>query len=78
MLNMDSAVREEVHQLAEVAFHLKLISGYGDGEYIDKYQIVYQGKPKHFPLEKARQLLTDLIENHSSDLLEVGDNSIQS
>jgi hypothetical protein len=76
MLNMDSALREEVHRLAEVAFHLKLISGYGDGEYSDKYQIVYQGKPKHFPLEEARQLLNDLIENHSSDLLEVGKGTI--
>ncbi|MFB2936955.1 hypothetical protein ACE1B6_17035 [Aerosakkonemataceae cyanobacterium BLCC-F154] len=56
-------LREEVHQLAEKAFHLNLISGYGDGEYNDEYQIVYQGKPRHLPLEKARSFLSKLIQN---------------
>lgn len=58
---MTSTLREEVHQLAEEAFHQKLISGYGDGEYDDKYQIVYQGKPKHYPLPEARSFLVQLL-----------------
>jgi len=65
MFSTHSALREEVHRLAEVAFHLKLISGYGDGEYSDKYQIVCQGKPKHFLLEEAHQLLIHLIDDQS-------------
>lgn len=59
---MTDALRDQVHQLAETAFHLKLISGYGDGEFADKYQIVYQGKPKHFLLAEAREFLNHLIE----------------
>jgi hypothetical protein len=55
-------LREEVHQLAENAFHLNLISGYGDGEYSDEYQVVYQGKPRHLPLEKACSFLSNLIQ----------------
>lgn len=55
-------LREEVHVLAEKAFHLNLISGYGDGEYSDEYQIVYQGKPRHLPLEKARSFLSILMQ----------------
>lgn len=58
----ETPLREEVHQLAEKAFHLNLISGYGDGEYRDEYQIVYQGKPRHLPLEKARSFLIKLIQ----------------
>ncbi|MFB2967803.1 hypothetical protein ACE1CD_02420 [Aerosakkonema sp. BLCC-F183] len=54
-------LRDEVRELAEEAFHRKLISGYGDGQDSNEYQIVYQGKPKHFPLEKARSLLRNLI-----------------
>jgi hypothetical protein len=61
-------LRGEVRKLAEEAFHLKLISGYGDGQYSDEYQIVYNGKPKHFPLERARLFLRNLMatrrENH--------------
>jgi hypothetical protein len=61
-------LRTEVRKLAEEAFHLKLISGYGDGQYSDEYQIVYNGKPKHFPLERARLFLRNLMatrrENH--------------
>jgi hypothetical protein len=54
-------LRSEVRELAEEAFHLKLISGYGDGQYSDEYQIVCDGKPKHFPLERARFILRNLI-----------------
>jgi hypothetical protein len=56
-----TALRSEVRKLAEKAFRLKLISGYGDGQYRDKYQIVYQGKPKHLTLECARLFLKNLI-----------------
>jgi hypothetical protein len=56
-----TALRDEVRKLAEEAFHLKLISGYGDGQYSDEYQIVSNGKPKHFPLERARLLLKNLL-----------------
>ena len=58
-----TSLRNEVRQLAEEAFHLKLISGYGDGQDDDEYQIVCDGKPKHFPLERARLLLRNLITN---------------
>ncbi|MBN8561658.1 hypothetical protein Q2T42_14295 [Leptolyngbya boryana CZ1] len=59
---MDTNLREEVHTLAEEAFHLHLISGYGDGEYDNEYQIVYKGKPRHLPLERAKAFLIDLIQ----------------
>lgn len=55
------ALRHEVQQLAEKAFHDHLISGYGDGEYPDKYQIVYQGKPRHFSLKEAYYFLDELL-----------------
>jgi hypothetical protein len=61
MNSTKTTLRDEVRQLAEEAFHLKLISGYGDGPYSDEYQIVSNGKPKHFPLERARLLLKNLI-----------------
>ncbi len=54
-------LRTEVRELAEEAFHLKLISGYGDGQYSDEYQIVHDGRPKHFSLEHARTVLKNLI-----------------
>lgn len=57
-----AGLRDEVHRLAEDAFHHHLISGYGDGEYLDQYQIVLQGKPRHLPLEAARSLLNRLLE----------------
>ncbi len=60
-------LRSEVRQLAEKAFHLKLISGYGDGQYSDKYQIVYKGKPKHFTLERARFILKNLISSNQDN-----------
>jgi hypothetical protein len=63
-------LRSEVRKLAEKAFHLKLISGYGDGQDSDEFQIVCQGKPKHFSLERARLILNNLIisyqDNHWS------------
>ncbi|MGQ4647552.1 hypothetical protein [Lyngbya aestuarii] len=59
-LNKES-LRDEVERLAEQAFHRKLISGYGDGEYSDEYQIVCDGKPRHYPLERARFILSKLI-----------------
>lgn len=57
-------LKTEVEKLAEQAFHQHLISGYGDGEYPDEYQIVIQGKPKHFPLEYARSFLARLVRQH--------------
>lgn len=63
MNSMQTDLRQEVRQLAEEAFHLKLISGYGDGQYSDEYQIVHDGRPKHFPLERARTILKNLITN---------------
>ncbi len=61
---MDSTkavLRNEVQYLAEEAFHSKLISGYGDGPNSDEYQIVFQGKPRHLPLEEARSFLCSLL-----------------
>ncbi|MBW4579788.1 MAG: hypothetical protein KME42_09480 [Tildeniella nuda ZEHNDER 1965/U140] len=55
-------LRAEVHALAEDAFHRHLISGHGDSEYPDEYQIVHQGKPKHLSLSGARAFLTKLIQ----------------
>lgn len=54
-------IRNEVRTLAETAFHRQLISGYGDGEYPDKYQIVYKGKERHFTLEEAHTFLNTLL-----------------
>ena len=61
MTTTTTALRDEVHQLAEEAFHMKLISGYGDGQNSREYQIVWNGKPRHLPLERARSILTDLL-----------------
>lgn len=61
MNGTQSTLRDEVRQLAEEAFHLKLISGYGDGPNISEYQIVFQGKPRHLPLEQARFFLMNLL-----------------
>jgi hypothetical protein len=54
-------LRETVHQLAETAFHNHLISGYGDSEYDNEYQIVHEGKPRHMLLMDARCFLVDLL-----------------
>lgn len=56
-----TTLREEVRKLAKKAFSMRLISGYGDGQYSDEYQIVYKGKPRHYPLERARFILSNLI-----------------
>ena len=61
MNSTQATLRDEVRQLAEEAFHLRLISGYGDGPDANEYQIVYQGKPRHIPLEQARLFLMNLI-----------------
>jgi hypothetical protein len=61
MNSTKAALRDEVRQLAEDAFHHKLISGYGDGPDINEFQIVYQGKPRHLPLEQARLFLVNLL-----------------
>jgi hypothetical protein len=67
MNSTKTSLRSEVRKLAKQAFHLKLISGYGDGQYSDEFQIVHNGKPKHFPLERARVFLTNLItSNHEN------------
>jgi hypothetical protein len=57
----NTAFKDEIHRLAEDAFHQHLISGYGDSEYADKYQIVYQGKPRHLTLRNAYAFLKELI-----------------
>ncbi|MDX2239696.1 MAG: hypothetical protein NW224_03330 [Leptolyngbyaceae cyanobacterium bins.302] len=60
-----NALRDAIHRLAEDAFHRHLISGHGDGEYADKYQIVYQGKPRHFSLSEAHRFLQNLVSKAS-------------
>lgn len=62
----NSDLRNQVETLAEMAFHRQLISGYGDGEYEGKYQIMYQGKPRHFPLMTAYFFLSSLLEQHQA------------
>lgn len=64
---MESPLRDEVRRLADEAFHHKLISGYGDGEFSDEFQIVFQGKPRHYPLDEARVFLTRLLESEVSN-----------
>jgi hypothetical protein len=56
-----AALRNEIRQLAEEAFHRKLISGYGDGADSDEFQILFEGKPRHFPLQEARSFLNELL-----------------
>lgn len=58
-----ATLRDEVRKLAEEAFHRKLISGYGDGQDSNEYQLVCDGKPKHFPLERTYFILSNLIAN---------------
>jgi hypothetical protein len=62
MNHTNTALRDEVHQLAEEAFNRKLISGHGDSQNSNEYQIVWNGKPRHLPLERARSVLRNLIE----------------
>lgn len=58
---MNTSLKAEVEELAEQAFHQRLISGYGNGEFPNKFQIVYEGKPRHFSLEHARLFLNELL-----------------
>ena len=58
----EAELRDEIKELAQKAFHLKLIAGYGDGSDDHEYQIVYEGKPRHLPLERAKEFLNGLIE----------------
>jgi hypothetical protein len=67
MNSTQPALRDEVRQLAEEAFHRKLISGHGDGPDVNEYQIVYQGKPRHLPLDQARFFLMNLL--YRSDVI---------
>ena len=59
---LKTQLKSQVEQLAAQAFHQHLISGYGDGEYPGEYQIVINGKPRHFPLEYAKSFLLELVE----------------
>lgn len=56
-------IRDEIEHLAKEAFNRNLISGYGHGQYRNEYQIVCNGKPRHYPLEQARALLQQMIKN---------------
>jgi hypothetical protein len=62
MFFTESDLRSQVQKLAELAFNRQLISGYGDGEYVGKYQIMYQGKPRHLPLTTAYFFLNNLLD----------------
>lgn len=66
MAKANATLRDEVHKLAEAAFHRNLISGYGDGEYAEEFQLVIEGKPRHFSLESARSILDDLLAQSST------------
>ncbi|MBE9127165.1 MULTISPECIES: hypothetical protein [unclassified Coleofasciculus] len=60
------SLEDEVRQLAEQAYHLHLISGYGEGPERGEYQLVCQGKPKHFSYEEARSLLKNMLKETDS------------
>lgn len=64
MTPMKAPLRTEVQKLAEEAFHRNLISGYGDSEYVNEYQLVIEGKPRHLSLEDARLFLDQLLEHY--------------
>jgi hypothetical protein len=55
-------LKSEVEQLAAIAYFQHLISGHGNGEHPDRYQIVIQGRPKHYLLEEAHAVLTQMLE----------------
>ncbi|WAL62290.1 hypothetical protein [Thermocoleostomius sinensis] len=57
-----SALKQKIEILAEKAFRQHLISGYGDSEFPNQYQIVYQGKPRHFSLDHAFAFLKTLVD----------------
>jgi hypothetical protein len=58
-----SQVKQEVEKLASIAYFQHLISGYGNGEDPNSYQIVIQGKPRHYSLEEAYSVLVGLLAN---------------
>jgi hypothetical protein len=57
-------LKHRIKTLADKAFHQHLISGYGDSEFPNQYQIVYQGKPRHFSLDHALVFLRMLVDLH--------------
>lgn len=63
---INTTLKNELEQLAKEAFQKHLISGYGDSEFPNQYQIVYQGKPRHFPLGHAFLFLKMLIDLSST------------
>jgi hypothetical protein len=66
-------LRTEVRQLAEEAFHHRLISGYGDGQNNNEFQIVLEGKPRHFSLKEAIYFLRNLINHNDLDRMLAND-----
>jgi hypothetical protein len=60
-------LREKLHELAQSAFEQRLISGHGDGENPNEYQITYQGKPRHLTLKQAYDFLTDLVRQRAEE-----------
>jgi hypothetical protein len=69
MSSTKANLRDEVRHLADAAFRQKLISGHGDGEYSNKYQIIFQGRPRHYELEYARDFLENLLVRNSLEQL---------
>lgn len=61
-------LKDRIKSLANTAFHRHLISGYGESEFPNQYQIVYQGKPRHFSLDHAFVFLKMLVDLNSSSL----------
>ena len=62
-----TSLRDEVRTLAEQAFEKRLVSGYGDGQYSNEYQLVINGKTRHFPLEHAHGILSNILNTASDD-----------
>ncbi len=54
-------LKSEVEALATLAYFRHLISGHGQGEHPDQYQIVIQGRPKHYLLEEAHSVLAQML-----------------
>lgn len=65
MLISETTFRDQVRQLAAAAFQHRLISGFGDGEYPDRYQIIYQGRPRILSLPDAHLFLSRLLLEYS-------------
>lgn len=61
-------LKDKIKNLADTAFHRHLISGYGESEFPNQYQIVYQGKPRHFSLDHAFAFLKMLVDLNSNSL----------